>query len=48
MEIDSFEGRVAASLLNAFGLKNMVTGSLAEYEARALALARESAALAEV
>ena len=44
----SFPGRVAASVLGAVGLPEMVTHSLAEYEARALALARDSAALAAV
>ena len=40
----SFPGRVAASLLKAVGLPEMVTRSLAEYEARALELARDPAA----
>jgi predicted O-linked N-acetylglucosamine transferase (SPINDLY family) len=38
---DAFAGRVAASLLNAIGLPELVTLSLAEYEALALRLARE-------
>jgi protein O-GlcNAc transferase len=44
----SFAGRVAASLLKAVGLPELVTHSLAEYEALALQLARDSAALASV
>jgi protein O-GlcNAc transferase len=39
-------GRVAASLLNAAGLPELVTHSLAEYEALALELARDTARLA--
>ena len=45
---DTFAGRVAASLLNAIGLNELVTESLAEYEARALDLANDPAALAGV
>jgi predicted O-linked N-acetylglucosamine transferase (SPINDLY family) len=45
---ESFAGRVAASLLSAAGLPEMITDSLAAYEARALALARNPAALAEI
>jgi predicted O-linked N-acetylglucosamine transferase (SPINDLY family) len=37
----AFPGRVAASLLHAIGLPELVTSSLPEYEARALALARD-------
>lgn len=37
---DSFAGRVAASLLRAAGLPEMITASLEEYEAAALRLAR--------
>jgi protein O-GlcNAc transferase len=37
----AFAGRVGASLLNAIGLSELVTHSLAEYEALALSLARE-------
>jgi predicted O-linked N-acetylglucosamine transferase (SPINDLY family) len=44
----TFAGRVAASLLKAIGLPEMVTHSLAEYEAQALDLARNPARLAEV
>jgi predicted O-linked N-acetylglucosamine transferase (SPINDLY family) len=40
----AFPGRVAASVLKAVGLPEMVTRSLAEYEARALELARDPAA----
>jgi predicted O-linked N-acetylglucosamine transferase (SPINDLY family) len=45
---NTFAGRVAASLLNAVGLPEMVTHSLAEYEARALRLARDPAAMTEL
>lgn len=41
-----FQGRVAASVLRAVGLPEMVAHSLAEYEARALALASDPDALA--
>jgi predicted O-linked N-acetylglucosamine transferase (SPINDLY family) len=41
----TFAGRVAASLLHAAGLPEMVTNSLADYEALALRLARDPAAL---
>ncbi|MFO1316703.1 MAG: tetratricopeptide repeat protein [Burkholderiales bacterium] len=44
----SFGSRVAGSLLRAVGLPELVTPSLAAYEALALALAREPARLAEV
>jgi predicted O-linked N-acetylglucosamine transferase (SPINDLY family) len=44
----SFPGRVGASVLNAVGLPEMVTHSLADYEARALALARNPLELAAV
>ncbi len=37
----SFAGRVAASLLTAAGLEELVTGSLEDYEQTALALARD-------
>jgi predicted O-linked N-acetylglucosamine transferase (SPINDLY family) len=40
-----FAARVAASLLNAVGLPELVTKSLEEYEALALKLAREPALL---
>jgi predicted O-linked N-acetylglucosamine transferase (SPINDLY family) len=42
----TFAGRVAASLLRAVALPELVTASLAEYEALALRLARDPAALA--
>jgi predicted O-linked N-acetylglucosamine transferase (SPINDLY family) len=45
---ESFAGRVAASLLNAIGLPEMVTHSLGEYEMRAVFLARNPSALAEI
>jgi predicted O-linked N-acetylglucosamine transferase (SPINDLY family) len=44
----SFMGRVAASLLRAAGLQELVTDNLEDYERLALKLAREPAALAEV
>jgi predicted O-linked N-acetylglucosamine transferase (SPINDLY family) len=43
---DTFPGRVGASLLNAIGLPELVTTSLAEYEALALALAQDPGRLA--
>jgi protein O-GlcNAc transferase len=42
---DTFAGRVAASLLHTVGLPELVTTSLADYEALALRLAREPALL---
>jgi protein O-GlcNAc transferase len=42
----TFAGRVGASLLNAIGLAELVTGSLADYEAMALALAHDRPRLA--
>ena len=45
---DAFAGRVASSLLNAVGLPEMVTTSLADYEALALALARNPARLSAI
>ena len=44
----AFAGRVATSLLNAVGLPEMATGTLADYEALALRLARDPAALAAI
>ena len=44
----TFSGRVAASLLRAAGLPELVTRSLAEYEALALKLARDPAALSSL
>jgi predicted O-linked N-acetylglucosamine transferase (SPINDLY family) len=43
-----FDGRVAASLLQTIGLPKLVTHSLEDYEALALALARDPARLAEL
>ncbi len=43
---EAFAGRVASSLLRAAGMPELVTGSLADYEALALALARDPARLA--
>lgn len=43
---ESFAGRVAASLINAIGLDELITPRLAEYEALALRLAREPTYLA--
>ncbi|HLH10430.1 MAG TPA: tetratricopeptide repeat protein [Methylovirgula sp.] len=45
---EAFAGRVAASLLCAAGLPELVTKTPAEYEALALKLAREPALLAEI
>lgn len=45
---DVFVGRVAGSTLRAVGLPEMITYSLAEYEARALDLATNPAKLAEI
>jgi predicted O-linked N-acetylglucosamine transferase (SPINDLY family) len=42
---EAFAGRVAASLLNAIGLPELVTQNLHDYETLALALAREPARL---
>ena len=44
----TFAGRVAASLLHAAGLPELVTETLADYEAMALRLARDPAALASL
>ena len=44
----TFAGRVAGSLLRAAGLGELVTTSLAEYEAVALRLAREPEVLARL
>jgi predicted O-linked N-acetylglucosamine transferase (SPINDLY family) len=44
----TFAGRVSGSLLHAAGLPELVTHSLAEYEALALRLAREPGLLAEL
>ena len=45
---DAFAGRVAASLLHAVGLPELVTANLDDYEALALKLARDPALLAEI
>jgi predicted O-linked N-acetylglucosamine transferase (SPINDLY family) len=45
---NSFAGRVAASLLNALGLLELVATSPSAYEALALRLARDPAALTEI
>jgi predicted O-linked N-acetylglucosamine transferase (SPINDLY family) len=45
---DTFAGRVAASLLQAAGLTELVTTSLEDYEALALKLAREPSLLAAI
>jgi protein O-GlcNAc transferase len=45
---ETFASRVAGSLLTAVGLPELVAGSLADYEALALALARDPARLAEL
>jgi predicted O-linked N-acetylglucosamine transferase (SPINDLY family) len=44
----AFAGRVAASLLQAVGLPELVTETLADYEALALRLARDPTLLAEI
>jgi predicted O-linked N-acetylglucosamine transferase (SPINDLY family) len=44
----TFASRVAASLLHALGLPELATSNLADYEALALHLARDRAALAAV
>jgi predicted O-linked N-acetylglucosamine transferase (SPINDLY family) len=43
-----FQGRVGASLLDVLKLPELVTASLAEYEALAIALARDSGRLAAI
>jgi len=45
---EQFDGRVAASLLQAVGLPELVTDELAAYEALALALAKDPARLAQL
>ncbi|HEY8254379.1 MAG TPA: hypothetical protein VIG39_07045, partial [Rhizomicrobium sp.] len=45
---EAFAGRVAASLLRAIGMPELVTNNLADYEALALALARDPARLASL
>jgi len=45
---DTFPGRVGASLLNAVGLRELVTHNLADYESLALRLARDSSLLSSL
>jgi predicted O-linked N-acetylglucosamine transferase (SPINDLY family) len=45
---ETFAGRVAASLLKAVGLPELITTSLEDYEALALKLARELSLLASI
>jgi predicted O-linked N-acetylglucosamine transferase (SPINDLY family) len=45
---DTFPSRVAGSLLRAVGMSELITDSLADYEALALALARDRARLREL
>lgn len=45
---NTFSGRVAASLLHAIGLPELITHSMEEYETMALNLARDPARLAEL
>ncbi|HZB91955.1 MAG TPA: hypothetical protein VE397_10965, partial [Stellaceae bacterium] len=45
---DTFAGRVAASLLQAIGLPELITTSQQEYETLAISLARHPARLAEI
>jgi protein O-GlcNAc transferase len=45
---ESFAGRMAGSALNALGLTELVTGSLAGYEATALELARDAGRLGDL
>ena len=45
---ETFAGRVAASLIKAIGLDELITRTLAEYEALALRLARDPAYLASL
>ncbi|HKB96647.1 MAG TPA: hypothetical protein VKB94_07325, partial [Rhizomicrobium sp.] len=44
----AFPGRVAASLLGAIGMPELITESRNDYEARAIALARDPGAMAEL
>jgi protein O-GlcNAc transferase len=44
----SFAGRVAGSLLHAVGLPELITSNLEQYEALAVNLARNEAALAAI
>jgi predicted O-linked N-acetylglucosamine transferase (SPINDLY family) len=45
---ETFAGRVAASLLKAVGLRELITTSLEDYEALALKLARDPTLLASI
>jgi len=45
---ESFAGRVAASLLHAVGIPELITSTLDEYQALALMLARDPALVAEI
>jgi len=45
---ECFAGRVAASLLSAHGVSELITHSLEDYEALALKLARDPAALTAI
>jgi predicted O-linked N-acetylglucosamine transferase (SPINDLY family) len=45
---ESFAGRVAASLLNAVGLPELITASAAQFEALAVALAGDPPRLADI
>ena len=45
---EAFAGRVAASLLHAVGVPELIAGNLEDYEALALKLARDPALLAEI
>ena len=45
---DTFAGRVAASLLKAIGLPDLITSSLEDYQALALKLVREPLLLASI
>jgi protein O-GlcNAc transferase len=45
---DAFAGRVASSLLHALGLPELIARDLGDYEGRAVALARDAAALREL
>ena len=45
---ESFASRVAASLLNAVGLSQLITGTREDYESLAIALAKDAAKLAAI
>jgi predicted O-linked N-acetylglucosamine transferase (SPINDLY family) len=44
----TFPGRVAASLLGAIGMPELITESMSDYESRAIALARDPGAIAKL